>query len=115
MFIPPDQHTSGRPKRDRGIGCGLRQSIHRLAAGQRVLTAMTPCPGTVKVRWDADLRQFQEARLCAAPGRSQRRAVCNRGSTQAIAGSRIRYDGSKYSVALLRLAKELHQKLAQEA
>jgi hypothetical protein len=38
---------------------------------------------------------------------------CNRGSTQAIAGSRIRHDGSKFGVALLRLAKGLHQELAQ--
>ena len=75
--------------------------------------AMTSCLGTVKANRDADLRQFQEARLCAARARSQRRAVCNRGSIQDITGSRIRHDGSKDGVALLRLAKGLHQELAQ--
>jgi hypothetical protein len=37
----------------------------------------------------------------------------NTGSILDIAGSRIRHDGSKDSVALLRLAKELRQGLAQ--
>jgi len=57
----------------------LRQSVRRLAAGQGVLTAMTPCLGTVKACRDADLRQFQEARLCAARARSQRRAELQQG------------------------------------
>ena len=69
----------GTTQKGRGIGRGLRQSVRRLAAGQGVLTAMTSCPGTVKARWGADLRQFQEARLCAAPGRSQRRAGLQQG------------------------------------
>jgi len=38
---------------------------------------------------------------------------CNRGSTQKITGSRIRHDGSKDRVALLRRTEELHQELAQ--
>ena len=38
---------------------------------------------------------------------------CNRGSTQNITGSRIQHDDSKDRVALLRLAKGLHQELAQ--
>lgn len=79
LLNPPDPHTPERPVKGRGIGCGLRQSVRRLAAGQGVLTSMTSCLGTVKARWDADLRQFQEARLCAAPGRSQRRAELQQG------------------------------------
>jgi len=37
---------------------------------------------------------------------------CNRGSTQNITGSRIRHDGSKDGVALLRRAEGLRQELA---
>jgi len=44
---------------------------------------MTSCTGTVKAGWDADLRQFQEARLCAARGAHKDGLDCNRGSTQA--------------------------------
>ena len=71
--------TPQNDPKDRGIGCGLRQSVRRLAAGQGVSTAMTPRLGTVKACSDADLRQFQEARLCAALGRSQRRAELQQG------------------------------------
>ncbi len=78
MFNPLVVTPQNDPK-GRGIGYGLRQSVRRLAAGQGVSTAMTPRLGTVKACWDADLRQFQEARLCAAPGRSQRRAVLQQG------------------------------------
>lgn len=47
------------------------------------------------------------------PGRAHRDGLsCNRGSTQNIAGSRIRHDGSKDGVALLRRAEELRQELA---
>ena len=38
---------------------------------------------------------------------------CNRGSAQDITGSRIRHDGSKNGVALLRRTEELHQELVQ--
>jgi len=113
-FNPPGLHTPERPGKGRGIGCGLRQSVRRLAAGQGDLTAMTPCPGTVKACWGADLRQFQEARLCAALGALTKTGLrCNRGSTQDITGSRIRHDGSKDGVALLRRTEELHKELAQ--
>ena len=40
---------------------------------------------------------------------------CNRGSTQEITGSRIRHDDSENGIALLRLAKRLHQELAQKS
>lgn len=40
---------------------------------------------------------------------------CNRNSIQNTTGSRIRHDGSIDCVALLRLAEELHQELAQWA
>ena len=77
MYATGVNHRTTTPdygRRTAAEWVGLRQSVRRLAAGQGVLTAMTPCLGTVKACRDADLRQFQEARLCAARGRSQRRA-----------------------------------------
>jgi len=113
QFIPPDQHTSGRSKRDRGIGCGLRQSIHRLAAGQRVLMAITSCAARPKPIGTQTCASFKRPVSVQRRGAHKDGLSCNRGSTQNITGSRIRHDDSKDSVALLRLAKGLHQGLAQ--
>ena len=75
---------------------------------------MTSCLGTVKACWDADLRQFQEARLCAAPGRSQRRAGLQQGID---AGKSLGHaSGMTAAIAVSRccgLLKILHQELAQ--
>ena len=106
--------TPQNDPKGRGIGCGLRQSVRRLAAGQGVSTAMTRRLGTVKACSDADLRQFQEARLCAARGRAHKDGLsCNRGSIRDITGSCVRHDGSNDRVALLRTTEESHQVLAQ--
>ena len=113
QFIPPDQHTSGRSKRNRGIGCGLRQSIHRLAAGQGVLMAITSCDARPKPIGTQTCASFRRP-VSVRRGRAHKDGLgCNRGSTQDIAGSCIRHNGSKDSVALLRRTEELHQGLAQ--
>jgi len=82
--IPVDRHTPERPAKGRGIGCGLRQSVHRLAAGQRVLMAFAPRE-TRRKHWQTEVcaslrRPVSVRRECAhRDGRS-----CNRGSTPAM-------------------------------
>lgn len=66
---PPDDDTSTAE-----VGVGLRQSFRRLGAGHRVLMAFAAYDAGQEARHAAKLRQLTVARLCAALGRSQRRA-----------------------------------------
>ena len=115
LKIPVVRHASGRPrKKGRGIGRGLRQSIRRLAAGQRVLMALASCGARAKPIGTQTCASSKRP-VSVRRGRAHKDGLdCNRGSTQDITGSRIRHDGSNDRVALLRLTEELHQALAQE-
>lgn len=104
--IPVDRHTPERPGKGRGIGCGLRQSVHRLAAGQRVLMAFAPRE-TRQKPWQTEVCASLRRPVSVRRGRADRGGrSCNRGSTPAAAGARIRRDDSEASVALLRRTEE---------
>ena len=112
-FNPPGLHTPERPGKGRGIGCGLRQSVRRLAAGQGVLTAMEPCLGSVIACWGAELRQFQEARLCAARGALTKTGLrCNSGRRRQLLGHASGMTAASTASRCCGVLK-LHQELAQ--
>jgi len=104
--IPVDRHTPERPVVGRGIGCGLHQSVHRLAAGQRVLMAFAPRE-TRQKPWQTEVCASSRRPVSVRRGRAHRDGrSCKRGSTPAKPGSRIRRDGSEAGVALLRRTEE---------
>lgn len=93
-----------------GAGCASQSIDRPPGSGCKLLQS---CESRAKPVATQTCASFKRPVSVRRRGAHKDGLCCNRGSILVIAGSRIPCDGSKDSVALLRLAKELHQELAQ--
>lgn len=109
--VPPAVTPRNDPKRPRNRvrAAPVHPSTGRRAAG---FEAFTRAMHGQKLGAIKSCASFKRPVSVRRGGAHKDGLDCNRGSTQDIAGSCIRHDGSKFGVALLRRAEELRQELA---